>query len=130
MKTFSLFSRKIIVSVLLGPLTVIPAVFLLAYIEAIFSKQSVQVALGELFPLYVLVGLTTSYISTLVVGLPTVFVLNKLKKLTLVNVTLVWLVPLSVLCLFQAPSLIFWAFFSFSAFSVTCGCWGLYKVVV
>lgn len=129
MKTFSPFTRKNVASVLFGPLSIIPALLLLAYKEVLFNHQTVQVALGELFPLYMVVGLPISYLATLAVGLPTVLVLNKLQRLTLLNITLVWLVPLSILSLFQEAPLTFWVFFTFPALSVTCGCWALYKVV-
>ncbi|WP_045858610.1 hypothetical protein [Teredinibacter purpureus] len=130
MKIFSQFTRKNVMAVALGPLAIIPASFLLAYAEVVFRGQSVQVALGELFPLYVVVGLPIGYLVTFIVGIPTVLVLNKLNKLSLLNITSVWLVPLSIFSLFQEPIILFWAFFTFPAFAVTVGCWRLYKLVV
>lgn len=129
MESFSEFTRKNVAAVVLGPLALIPTLLLLAYVEVLFKNQSAKVAFGELFPLYTAVGLPFTYLVTLIVGLPTVVILNKLNKLNLLNITLVWLIPLSIFSLFQNPAFIFWVFFTCCAFSVTLSCWGIHKIV-
>ncbi|PCJ97581.1 MAG: hypothetical protein COA42_24515 [Alteromonadaceae bacterium] len=127
MKAFSQFTRKNVGAFFIGPLALIPAVFILLSLEIVFNNQASSTMWMGLFPLYAAIGLAIAYPATLFLGVPSVVVLKKHGRLTLTNLLLVGLVPISVATLFVSPTIYFWLFFASCSSSVIIGAWYVYK---
>lgn len=108
MKTYSQFTRKNVGSFLFGPLAIVPTIFILLSFEAFFNQQASSTMWIGVFPLYAGLGFLIAYIATLLLGVPSVIVLSKYGRLTLINLLLVGLLPITVATLIISPTIFSW----------------------
>jgi len=131
MKVFSLATRKNIAAIIIGPFSVLPICIVFGSVFSIILGGGFGQFINEA-PVYLmmgLVGLPIAYVTILVYGLPVVLLLSKFKKLNLLNIALLSVVPAGLFCslIVQQPYL----FFVYGVISmlVASSCWGIYKYV-
>jgi hypothetical protein len=124
MKTFSDTTRKNIFVFFVGPLVMLPAVLLGALVLSLFAGgEDLLSALG--FGLFVAsIGLVVfAYPATLVIGIPAIIILERKNKYGLMPLVLIGLLGAGFITVLSAPSVFVLAAYSYSAISVSLGCW-------
>lgn len=130
MKTFSETTRKNVLSILVGPLAVIPAMLLMGVFTVVFfPEQSARTDWREVFNFFGSLITLIAYVLTVVVALPIVLVLQRFNQFTLPSVIFAALAIAGVLCLASSIQLFAFLYFSYFTVSVALACWGIHKWV-
>ena len=129
MKAFSNRTRNLVGTVVLGPLSVLPAILIAATFIGIFGPGITQDVLEDLngWFLFLLVALLYSYGFTIIYGLPVYLILLKLQKNTFPYVFVASLVPSLILISFSPE--MWQSFIIMGYFSLCVGlcCWFLVR---
>ncbi|AZN34483.1 hypothetical protein PSH55_16425 [Pseudoalteromonas sp. Angola-31] len=130
MKTFSDTTRKNVISVLVGPLAIIPAILIMGLVShLLFPEESAITDWKQVFNFYSVIGIMIAYVLTTLFALPLVVVLQKMKAFTLLNVVLLALGIAGVLCLASSSQLLAFLYFGYFTVSVAISCWGIHRWV-
>ena len=128
MKTFSATTKKNIISVLVGPLAIIPAILLMGLAShLIFPENSAITDWKQVFNFYSVIGIAFAYVLTALLALPLVVALQKMQAFSLVNVVLLALGIAGLLCLASSSKLLAFLYFGYFTVSVAVACWGIHK---
>ena len=99
MRTFSDTTRKNVISVLVGPLAIIPAILLMGLAShLLYPEESAITDWKQVFNFYSVIALVIAYVLTAFLALPLVVALQKMHAFTLINVVLVALGISGLLC--------------------------------
>ena len=130
MKTFSDTTRKNVISVLVGPLAIIPAILVMRLvINLLFLEESALTDWKQVFNIYTVIGTVVAYVLTTLFALPLVVVLQKMKAFTLLNLVLLALGIAGVLCIALSCQLFVFWYFGYFTVSVAIACWGIHRWV-
>ncbi|WP_444884622.1 hypothetical protein [Microbulbifer sp. PSTR4-B] len=122
--------RKNIISVLVGPLAIIPAIFVMGLASHLFyPEESAVTDWKQVFNFYSVIALVIAYVLTAFLALPLVIALQKMHAFTLLNVLLVALGIAGLLCLASSSQLFAFLYFGFFTVSVALACWGVHRWV-
>lgn len=122
MRLFSNAVRRNLATLIVGPLAMVPMVWLAVFISALATDEpaSQGAALGLFMAL---VGLVFAYPATLLIGIPAFIVLERLNKLNLLNLSLVGGISAVLFAQLLPASIVTVSLFIYSALSVSSGCW-------
>ena len=130
MKTFSITTRKNTAAVLLGPLLLVPVMTLTHVVLALFNGSPTNlidvVGVSLFFSLW---GLIIAYPAALFLGVPSILLLKRYKKLNYFSVVasgVAWSIPMALSFGIDASIT---KFVSYCAAIVASGCWLIYKYV-
>ncbi|WP_041521885.1 hypothetical protein [Gilvimarinus agarilyticus] len=130
MKAFSLTTRKNIAAVLFGPLLLVPAMTLTYVFLALFKGSPTNpmdvVGVSLFFSIW---GLVVAYPAALFLGVPSILLLKRYKKLNYFSVLfagVAWSVLIALSFGIDTGSIIF---ASYCAAVVASGCWLVYRYV-
>ncbi|WP_018277572.1 hypothetical protein WKI13_13230 [Teredinibacter turnerae] len=130
MKTFSITTRKNVAAVFLGPLLLVPVMTLTYVFLALFNGSPTNlidvVGVSLFFSLW---GLIIAYPAALFLGVPSILLLKRYKKLNYFSVVLsgvAWSIPIALNFGIDTSSTIF---VSYCAAIVATGCWLVYRYV-
>lgn len=130
MKTFSETTRKNVISVLVGPLAVVPAILVMGLVShLLFPDESAITDWKQVFNFYSVIGIMIAYVLTTLFALPLVVVLQKMNAFTLLNVVLLALGIAGALCFASSSQLLAFLYFGYFTVSVAIACWGIHRWV-
>jgi hypothetical protein len=128
MKVYSAQTKKLVKAALIGPLAILPALFIYTVGDYIVNpKLYASADWSDIIFVYVLFGLFFSYLGTVLLGLPAGVILTKLNQFRILNlifVSLILAVLISLYLGFTANKLLF---FSYCSCFVAVGCWVVYQ---
>ena len=131
MKVFSLPTRKSIAAILIGPLSVLPICIVFGSLFSLLFGSGLKQFTNEA-PVYLmmgLVGIPIAYVVTLVYGLPVMLLLNKFKRLNLLNLALLSVVPAGLFCILVVQQPYLFLVYGVISMLVAISCWRVYKYV-
>lgn len=130
MRTFSDTTRKNVISVLVGPLAILPAILLMGLVShLLFPEESSVTHWGQVLNFYSVIGIAIAYVLTVVLALPLVIALQRMQAFTLVNVVFLALGIAGLLCLASSSQLLAFLYFGYFTISVAVACWGIHRWV-
>lgn len=128
MRMFSNTTRKNIISVLIGPLAVIPAMLVMGLVShMVYPEASATTDWKQVFNFYSAIAMLVAYTLTVVVALPLVVALQKMQAFTLLNVVLLALGIAAIICLASSSELFAFLYFGYFAVSVAVTCWSIHR---
>jgi len=131
MKVFSLATRKNVAAILIGPFSVLPICIVFGSIFSLLFGGGLDQFTNEA-PAYLLmglVGLPIAYVVTFFYGLPSVLLLAKFNRLSLLNVVLLSLVPAGLFCILIVQQPYLFLVYGLISMLVASVCWGVHKYV-
>lgn len=125
MKAFSTETRANIAAFFIGPLFLIPAVLAGIAILSVLNGQANEIgsalAVGVMVALYGL--FVFAYPMTLIIGIPSILLLKKFGKYSLLSLVSVSFVGAGIVAVLIEPGLESWLLFCYCSASVSFGCW-------
>jgi len=131
MKVFSLATRKNVAAILIGPFSVLPICIVFGSIFSLLFGGGLDQFTNEAaaYLLMGLIGLPIAYVVTFIYGLPSVLLLAKFNRLSLLNVVLLSLIPAGLFCILIVQQPYLFLVYGFISMLVSSVCWGVHKYV-
>lgn len=122
MKFFTAATMRNIVTLILGPLLMVPTVWMVLFISTVATGE--KVFQGAMLGLFIgIVGLVFAYPATLLVGIPAFVILERCNRLSLLNISLVSGICAVIIAQVFPASILNTLLCIYSALSVSTGCW-------
>ncbi|MCK4743566.1 MAG: hypothetical protein KAT25_07080 [Sulfuriflexus sp.] len=127
MHTFSKATRKMVLAVLVGPLSTVPAMLIAITVFVVVTRES-QTDIFDMYRLGLLIamyGIVISYIFTIVYGLPAYLVLIEFNKNNVYATALVSIIPTIVVAAlnYNFGSWTFYLLMAYFSVSVSLAFW-------
>ena len=118
-------TKRLIIAIVVGPLSIIPAIILYMTLEFILSPSNppdlLGIYLGGLF--VALLGLVYAYGYTLIYGVPSFLLLRKYKMDNAITILIVSLIPVSILFAINPDRWFTYGEMAYLSVVVALSCW-------
>jgi len=130
MKTFSDTARKNMVSILVGPIAVVPAMFLMLLVSAILnSDASANTDWSQVLSIYGIASVVIAYILTVIFALPLVLLLQKFKVFNFFSVIASAVLISLVITLMTSGQFLAFLILGYFSIIIAVACWFVHKRV-